>query len=219
MVAYPSAPQSPSIARHRRTVSATGDHRATNRRRLPVRSNFYADATRRIATHLDAEALAVALLAEATRCSTAPYSHLHPADAAVQRRHLPGVTSVKRASAARGHTAGGRRPGVVGAARHATGRRADPPAAGADARPWWSKSWSRSYLCGRFRRRLPATCVLRGLYRRPTGIAGRRRRETGVPYFSLAMLPGEGRALLTGTDLMVGLGPATQRLDISLKPA
>ena len=90
--------------------------------------DFYAEATRRIAAHLDA-GRNVALLAEGDPLFYSSYMHLHTR--LTQRFNaviVPGVTSVSAASAAIAHTAGGRRRGAVGAAGHLAGRRADPSA-------------------------------------------------------------------------------------------
>ena len=79
--------------------------------------DFYAEATQRIAAHLDA-GRNVALLAEGDPLFYSSYMHLHTRlTAAVRRRHRAGRDVGERRLGGHRHTAGGRRRGAVGAAR------------------------------------------------------------------------------------------------------
>lgn len=173
--------------------------------------DFYADATERIATHLDA-GRNVALLAEGDPLFYSSYMHLHTR---LTRRFnaviVPGVTSVSAASAAvatplvAGDQVLSVLPGTLPVGE-LTRRLADADAAVV-------VKLGRSYH--NVREALSASGLLGdAFYVERASTAGQRVLpaadvdETSVPYFSLAMLPGgRRRALLTGTVAVVGLGP------------
>src|ERR1700744_1782727 len=176
--------------------------------------DFYADATERIAAHLDA-GRNVALLAEGDPLFYSSYMHLHTR--LTQRFNVvivPGVTSVSAASAARGTplVAGDEvlsvLPGTLPVAE-LTRRLADADAAVV-------LKLGRSYHA--VREALSASGRLDdAFYVERASTPGQRVLpaaevdETSVPYFSLAMLPGGRRphrkSVPTGTVAVVGLGP------------
>ena len=179
--------------------------------------DFYHDATRRIAAHLDA-GLNVALLAEGDPLFYSSYMHLHTRltqrfDAVI----VPGVTSVSAASAAiatplvTGDEVLSVLPGTLPVAELSR-RLADADAAVV-------LKLGRSYH--NVREALSASGQLDdAFYVERASTPGQRVLpaaevdETSVPYFSLAMLPG-GRRLErqpqfkqpSGTVAVVGLGP------------
>lgn len=179
--------------------------------------DFYAEATERIAAHLDA-GRNVALLAEGDPLFYSSYMHLHTRlterfDAVI----VPGVTSVSAASAAiatplvAGDEVLSVLPGTLPVGE-LTRRLADADAAVV-------LKLGRSYHT--VREALSASGQLDDtFYVERASSAGQRILpaaevdETSVPYFSLAMLPGgrglhrrapEGQA--TGSVAVVGLGP------------
>jgi len=176
--------------------------------------DFYLDATRRIAAHLDA-GRNVALLAEGDPLFYSSYMHLHTRltqrfDAVI----IPGVTSVSAASAAiatplvAGDEVLSVLPGTLPVAE-LTRRLADADAAVV-------LKLGRSYHA--VREALSASGQLDGaFYVERASTAGERILpaaevdENSVPYFSLAMLPGGRRgqpvSSLAGTVAVVGLGP------------
>jgi precorrin-2 C20-methyltransferase/precorrin-3B C17-methyltransferase len=179
--------------------------------------DFYADATRRIAAHLDA-GRDVALLAEGDPLFYSSYMHLHTRltqrfDAVI----VPGVTSVSAASAAiatplvAGDEVLSVLPGTLPVAE-LTRRLADADAAVV-------LKLGRSYRA--VREALSATGQLDdAFYVERASTSGQRILpaadvdETSVPYFSLAMLPGGRRPQdqsstkqRVGTVAVVGLGP------------
>lgn len=175
--------------------------------------DFYADATGRIAAHLDA-GRNVALLAEGDPLFYSSYMHLHTRltqrfDAVI----VPGVTSVSAASAAiatplvAGDEVLSVLPGTLPVAE-LTRRLADADAAVV-------LKLGRSYHA--VREALSASGQLDGaFYVERASSAGERILpaaevdENSVPYFSLAMLPGGRRAQHpshAGTVAVVGLGP------------
>ena len=176
--------------------------------------DFYVDATRRIAAHLDA-GLNVALLAEGDPLFYSSYMHLHTRLA--QRFNaiiVPGVTSVSAASAAIGTplVAGDEvlsvLPGTLPVAE-LTRRLADADAAVV-------LKLGRSYHA--VREALSASGQLGdAFYVERASTPGQRVMpaadvdESSVPYFSLAMLPGgrriEPQPSPAGTVAVVGLGP------------
>ncbi|CFV44327.1 Uncharacterised protein [Mycobacterium tuberculosis] len=151
------------------------------------------------------------------------HASAHPADAAVQRRHRARCDVGERRVGGRGHTAGGRRPGVVGAAGHAAGRRADPPAGrrrrgrGGQAGPFVSQCAGGAFGVRPTRRR-----VLRGAgqHRRPTGIAGRRRRRDQRAVLLAGHVAGRAASCVADRHRRSG-GPGArrQRLDDTAEPA
>ncbi|BBZ43850.1 precorrin-2 C(20)-methyltransferase [Mycobacterium parmense] len=174
---------------------------------------FYADATRRIAEHLDA-GRDVALLAEGDPLFYSSYMHLHTRltqrfDAVI----IPGVTSVSAASAAvatplvAGDEVLSVLPGTLPVAE-LTRRLADADAAVV-------LKLGRSYH--NVREALSASGQLDDtFYVERASTSGQRVLraadvdESSVPYFSLAMLPGGRRAngrTSAGTVAVVGLGP------------
>jgi precorrin-2 C20-methyltransferase / precorrin-3B C17-methyltransferase len=176
--------------------------------------DFYADATRRIAAHLDA-GRNVALLAEGDPLFYSSYMHLHTR--LTQRFNaviVPGVTSVSAASAAiatplvAGDEVLSVLPGTLPVAE-LTRRLADADAAVV-------LKLGRSYHA--VREALSASGQLDGaFYVERASTDGERILpaaevdESSVPYFSLAMLPGarrrERQPSLAGTVAVVGLGP------------
>jgi len=176
--------------------------------------DFYADATQRIAAHLDA-GLNVALLAEGDPLFYSSYMHLHTR--LTQRFNaviVPGVTSVSAASAALGTPlVGGDEvlsvlPGTLPVAE-LTRRLADADAAVV-------LKLGRSYHA--VREALSASGQLGdAFYVERASTPGQRVMpaadvdESSVPYFSLAMLPGgrriEPQPSPAGTVAVVGLGP------------
>lgn len=175
--------------------------------------DFYADATGRIAAHLDA-GRDVALLAEGDPLFYSSYMHLHTRlterfDAVI----VPGVTSVSAASAAvatplvAGDEVLSILPGTLPVAE-LTRRLADADAAVV-------LKLGRSYH--NVREALSASGQLGdAFYVERASTAGQRVLpaadvdEAGVPYFSLAMLPGgrrRDRRSTAGTVAVVGLGP------------
>ena len=176
--------------------------------------DFYLDATRRIAAHLDA-GRNVALLAEGDPLFYSSYMHLHTRltqrfDAVI----VPGVTSVSAASAAiatplvAGDEVLSVLPGTLPVAE-LTRRLADADAA-------VILKLGRSYHA--VREALSASGQLDGaFYVERASTAGERILpaaevdENSVPYFSLAMLPGGRRgeqvSSPAGTVAVVGLGP------------
>jgi precorrin-2 C20-methyltransferase/precorrin-3B C17-methyltransferase len=176
--------------------------------------DFYADATRRIAAHLDA-GRNVALLAEGDPLFYSSYMHLHTRltqrfDAVI----VPGVTSVSAASAAiatplvAGDEVLSVLPGTLPVAE-LTRRLADADAAVV-------LKLGRSYHA--VREALSASGQLDStFYVERASTAGERIlpaaevEERSVPYFSLAMLPGGRRggrqSSPAGTVAVVGLGP------------
>lgn len=176
--------------------------------------DFYVDATRRIAAHLDA-GRNVALLAEGDPLFYSSYMHLHTRltqrfDAVI----VPGVTSVSAASAAiatplvAGDEVLSVLPGTLPVAE-LTRRLADADAAVV-------LKLGRSYHA--VREALSASGQLDGaFYVERASSAGERILpaadvdENSVPYFSLAMLPGgrrgERQSARGGTVAVVGLGP------------
>jgi precorrin-2 C20-methyltransferase/precorrin-3B C17-methyltransferase len=176
--------------------------------------DFYVDATRRIAAHLDA-GRNVALLAEGDPLFYSSYMHLHTRlterfDAVI----VPGVTSVSAASAAiatplvAGEEVLSVLPGTLPVAE-LTRRLADADAAVV-------LKLGRSYHA--VREALSASGQLDdAFYVERASTSGQRILpaadvdEAGVPYFSLAMLPGGRRAQQRptppGTVAVVGLGP------------
>jgi precorrin-2 C20-methyltransferase / precorrin-3B C17-methyltransferase len=174
--------------------------------------DFYAEATRRIAAHLDA-GRNVALLAEGDPLFYSSYMHLHTR--LTQRFNaviVPGVTSVSAASAAiatplvAGDEVLSVLPGTLPVAE-LTRRLADADAAVV-------LKLGRSYH--NVREALSASGQLDdAFYVERASTPGQRILpaadvdETSVPYFSLAMLPG-GRRLVkptAGAVAVVGLGP------------
>ena len=176
--------------------------------------DFYADATQRIAEHLDA-GRDVALLAEGDPLFYSSYMHLHTRltqrfDAII----VPGVTSVSAAAAAiatplvAGDEVLSVLPGTLPVAE-LTRRLADADAAvvlklgrsyhavrdALSASGRIDDAFYVEWASGPGERILPAADV----------------DETRVPYFSLAMLPGGRRSnrppALAGTVAVVGLGP------------
>ncbi|HTX64733.1 MAG TPA: precorrin-2 C(20)-methyltransferase [Opitutaceae bacterium] len=175
--------------------------------------DFYAESTRRIAAHLDA-GRDVALLAEGDPLFYSSYMHLHTR--LTERFNaviVPGVTSVSAASAAiatplvAGDEVLSVLPGTLPVAE-LTRRLADADAAVV-------LKLGRSYPA--VREALSATGQLDdAFYVERASTAGQRILpagevdETGVPYFSLAMLPGGRRGRkpsVAGTVAVVGLGP------------
>src|SRR5262249_7782078 len=176
--------------------------------------DVYADATRRIAAHLDA-GRNVALLAEGDPLFYSSYMHLHTR--LTQRFNaviVPGVTSVSAASAAiatplvAGDEVLSVLPGTL-PVDELTRRLADADAAVV-------LKLGRSYHA--VREALSASGRLDGaFYVERASTAGERILpaaevdESNVPYFSLAMLPGgrrhERQSPLAGTVAVVGLGP------------
>jgi precorrin-2 C20-methyltransferase / precorrin-3B C17-methyltransferase len=176
--------------------------------------DFYLDATRRIAAHLDA-GRNVALLAEGDPLFYSSYMHLHTRltqrfDAVI----VPGVTSVSAASAAiatplvAGDEVLSVLPGTLPVAE-LTRRLAEADAAVV-------LKLGRSYHA--VREALSASGQLDdAFYVERASTAGERILpaaevdENSVPYFSLAMLPGGRRGVrvssLAGTVAVVGLGP------------
>ncbi len=175
--------------------------------------DFYADATGRIATHLDA-GRSVALLAEGDPLFYSSYMHLHTRltrrfDAVI----VPGVTSVSAAAAAiatplvAGDEVLSVLPGTLPVAE-LTRRLADTDAAVV-------LKLGRSYHA--VREALSAAGQLEdAFYVERASTPGQRILpasqvdETSVPYFSLAMLPGSRRkrqSAAAGTVAVVGLGP------------
>ena len=177
--------------------------------------DFYAEATRRIAAHLDA-GRNVALLAEGDPLFYSSYMHLHTR---LTRRFnaviVPGVTSVSAASAAiatplvTGDEVLSILPGTLPVAE-LTRRLADTDAAVV-------LKLGRSYDA--VREALSISGQLDGaFYVERASTAGERILpaaevdEANVPYFSLAMLPGRRLRdrrpqLPAGTVAVVGLGP------------
>lgn len=176
--------------------------------------DFYADATARIAAHLDARR-DVALLAEGDPLFYSSYMHLHTR--LTERFNaviVPGVTSVSAASAAlatplvAGDEVLSVLPGTLPVAE-LTRRLADADAAVV-------LKLGRSYHA--VREALSASGQLDDtFYVERASTAGQRILpaadvdESGVPYFSLAMLPGgrraQRRSSRAGTVAVVGLGP------------
>ncbi|MGF2945326.1 precorrin-2 C(20)-methyltransferase [Mycobacterium sp. Lab-001] len=174
--------------------------------------DFYVEATRRIAAHLDA-GRDVALLAEGDPLFYSSYMHLHTRlterfDAVI----VPGVTSVSAASAAiatplvAGDEVLSVLPGTLPAAE-LTRRLADTDAA-------VILKLGRSYH--NVREALSASGRLDdAFYVERASTSGERVLpaadvdENGVPYFSLAVLPGmrRDRRRATGAVAVVGLGP------------
>jgi len=176
--------------------------------------DFYAEATQRIATHLDA-GRNVALLAEGDPLFYSSYMHLHTRltqrfDAVI----VPGVTSLSAASAAiatplvAGDEVLSVLPGTLPVAE-LTRRLADADAAVV-------LKLGRSYHA--VREALSASGRLDDAFYVERASTPAQRilpaaevDETGVPYFSLAMLPGRRRAgrqsSAPGTVAVVGLGP------------
>jgi precorrin-2 C20-methyltransferase / precorrin-3B C17-methyltransferase len=176
--------------------------------------DFYVDATRRIAAHLDA-GRNVALLAEGDPLFYSSYMHLHTRlterfDAVI----IPGVTSVSAASAAvatplvAGDEVLSVLPGTLPPAE-LTRRLADADAAVV-------LKLGRSYHA--VREALSASGQLDdAFYVERASTPGQRVLpaaevdENSVPYFSLAMLPGGRRlrrkSVPAGTVAVVGLGP------------
>jgi precorrin-2 C20-methyltransferase/precorrin-3B C17-methyltransferase len=173
--------------------------------------DFYVEATQRIAAHLDA-GRNVALLAEGDPLFYSSYMHLHTRlterfDAVI----VPGVTSVSAASAAiatplvAGDEVLSVLPGTLPVAE-LTRRLADADAAVV-------LKLGRSYHA--VREALSASGRLDdALYVERASTAGERVLpaaevdETGVPYFSLAILPGgRRRERPAGAVAVVGLGP------------
>lgn len=173
--------------------------------------DFYADATERIAAHLDA-GRDVALLAEGDPLFYSSYMHLHTRltqrfDAVI----VPGVTSVSAASAAiatplvAGDQVLSVLPGTLGVAE-LTRRLADADAAVV-------LKLGRSYPA--VREALSAAGQLDdAVYVERASTAGQRVLpaadvdQTNVPYFSLALLPGaRRRGSQAGGVAVVGLGP------------
>lgn len=174
--------------------------------------DFYVEAAARIAAHLGA-GRNVALLAEGDPLFYSSYMHLHTRltqrfDAVI----VPGVTSVSAASAAiatplvAGDEVLSVLPGTLPIAE-LTRRLADADAAVV-------LKLGRSYHA--VREALSASGQLDDAYYvERASTAGQRILpaaevdETGVPYFSLAMLPGgrRGRQPAAGTVAVVGLGP------------
>jgi precorrin-2 C20-methyltransferase / precorrin-3B C17-methyltransferase len=176
--------------------------------------DFYLDATRRIAAHLDA-GRNVALLAEGDPLFYSSYMHLHTRltqrfDAVI----VPGVTSVSAASAAiatplvAGDEVLSVLPGTLPVAE-LTRRLAEADAAVV-------LKLGRSYRA--VREALSASGQLEdAFYVERASTAAQRILpaaevdEAGVPYFSLAMLPGGRRtqhqSSRAGTVAVVGLGP------------
>ncbi|MEY8016397.1 precorrin-2 C(20)-methyltransferase [Mycobacterium servetii] len=174
--------------------------------------DFYAEATRRIAAHLDA-GRNVALLAEGDPLFYSSYMHLHTRlterfDAVI----VPGVTSVSAASAAiatplvAGDEVLSVLPGTLPAAE-LTRRLADADAA-------VILKLGRSY--SNVREALSAAGKLDdAFYVERASTRGERVLPAAdvdansVPYFSLAMLPGgrRDRGPATGAVAVVGLGP------------
>ncbi|HWS94181.1 MAG TPA: precorrin-2 C(20)-methyltransferase [Mycobacterium sp.] len=174
--------------------------------------DFYADATRRIAAHLDA-GRDVALLAEGDPLFYSSYMHLH-----TRLTHrfnaviVPGVTSVSAASAAIatplvvGDEVLSVLPGTLPAAE-LTRRLADADAAVV-------LKLGRSYH--NVREALSASGQLEDAFYVERASTPAQRilpaaevDEASVPYFSLAMLPGgrQGPSAPVGTVAVVGLGP------------
>ncbi|WP_156687864.1 precorrin-2 C(20)-methyltransferase [Mycobacterium sp. Marseille-P9652] len=175
--------------------------------------DFYAEATRRIAAHLDA-GRDVALLAEGDPLFYSSYMHLHTRlTERFNAEIIPGVTSVSAASAAiatplvAGDEVLSVLPGTLPVAE-LTRRLADADAAVV-------LKLGRSY--GAVREALSASGQLDGaFYVERASTAGQRVMpaadvdESSVPYFSLAMLPGGRRRAgnaPAGTVTVVGLGP------------
>jgi precorrin-2 C20-methyltransferase / precorrin-3B C17-methyltransferase len=176
--------------------------------------DFYAESTRRIAAHLDA-GRDVALLAEGDPLFYSSYMHLHTR--LTERFNaviVPGVTSVSAAAAAIGTplVAGEEvlsvLPGTLPVAE-LTRRLADADAAVV-------LKLGRSYRA--VREALSASGQLEdAFYVERASTAAQRILpaaevdEAGVPYFSLAMLPGGRRtqhqSSRAGTVAVVGLGP------------
>jgi precorrin-2 C20-methyltransferase / precorrin-3B C17-methyltransferase len=176
--------------------------------------DFYADATGRIAEHLDA-GRNVALLAEGDPLFYSSYMHLHTR--LTERFNaviVPGVTSVSAASAAvatplvAGDEVLSVLPGTL-PVDELTRRLADADAAVV-------LKLGRSYH--NVREALSASGQLGdAFYVERASTAGQRVLaaadvdESSVPYFSLAMLPGgrrqQRRSALIGTVTVVGLGP------------
>lgn len=174
--------------------------------------DFYAEATRRIAAHLDA-GRDVALLAEGDPLFYSSYMHLHTRlterfDAVI----VPGVTSVSAASAAiatplvAGDEVLSVLPGTLPAAE-LTRRLADTDAA-------VILKLGRSYQSVRQSlsdsgRLDDAFYVERASTRGERILPAADVEENGVPYFSLAILPGgrRHRTRAAGTVAVVGLGP------------
>ena len=174
--------------------------------------DFYADATRRIAAHLDA-GRDVALLAEGDPLFYSSYMHLHTR--LTERFNaviVPGVTSVSAASAAiatplvAGEEVLSVLPGTLPVAE-LTRRLADANAAVV-------LKLGRSYHA--VREALSASGQLDDAYYVERASTSGQRilpaaevDEASVPYFSLAMLPGCRRPKFqrAGTVAVVGLGP------------
>jgi precorrin-2 C20-methyltransferase/precorrin-3B C17-methyltransferase len=175
--------------------------------------DFYTDATRRIAAHLDA-GRNVALLAEGDPLFYSSYMHLHTRlterfDAVI----VPGVTSVSAASAAvatplvAGNEVLSVLPGTLPVSE-LTRRLADADAAVV-------LKLGRSYPA--VREALSASGRLEdAFYVERASTPGQRILpagdvdETTVPYFSLAMVPGgrpERQPARSGSVAVVGLGP------------
>jgi precorrin-2 C20-methyltransferase/precorrin-3B C17-methyltransferase len=176
--------------------------------------DFYADATRRIAAHLDA-GRNVALLAEGDPLFYSSYMHLHTR---LTKRFnaviVPGVTSVSAASAAvatplvAGDEVLSVLPGTLPVAE-LTRRLADADAA-------VILKLGRSYHA--VREALSASGRLDDAFYVERASTPAQRispaaevDETSVPYFSLAMLPGgrrpERHSTPAGAVAVVGLGP------------
>ncbi|MDD4868128.1 MAG: precorrin-3B C(17)-methyltransferase, partial [Mycobacterium sp.] len=174
--------------------------------------DFYLDASRRIAAHLDA-GRTVALLAEGDPLFYSSYMHLHTRltqrfDAVI----VPGVTSVSAASAATatplvaGDEVLSVLPGTLPVAELSR-RLADTDAAVV-------LKLGRSYhavrealsACGRLD---DAVYVERASTERQRILPAADVDENSVPYFSLAMVPGgrRGAGAQAGGVAVVGLGP------------
>ncbi|MDI3313917.1 MAG: precorrin-2 C(20)-methyltransferase [Mycobacterium sp.] len=173
--------------------------------------DFYAEATERIAAHLDA-GRDVALLAEGDPLFYSSYMHLHTR---LTRRFnaviIPGVTSLSAASAAiatplvAGDEVLSVLPGTLPVGELAR-RLADTDAAAV-------LKLGRSYpavrealsVAGRLD---DAIYVERASTDRQRVLAAADVEDTSVPYFSLTVLPGGRRPRpRTGTVVVVGLGP------------
>jgi precorrin-2 C20-methyltransferase/precorrin-3B C17-methyltransferase len=175
--------------------------------------DFYADATRRIAAHLDA-GRNVALLAEGDPLFYSSYMHLHTRltkrfDAVI----VPGVTSVSAASAAvatplvAGNEVLSVLPGTLPVSE-LTRRLADADAAVV-------LKLGRSYPA--VREALSASGRLENAFYVERASTPEQRilpagdvDETTVPYFSLAIVPGgvpERQRARSGSVAVVGLGP------------
>ncbi|MEZ0366369.1 precorrin-2 C(20)-methyltransferase [Mycobacterium sp. pUA109] len=173
--------------------------------------DFYTEATERIAAHL-AAGRNVALLAEGDPLFYSSYMHLHTRltrrfDAVI----VPGVTSISAAAAATatplvaGDEVLSVLPGTLGVAE-LTRRLADTDAAvvlklGRSYPAVREALSAAGRLDDAFYVERASTAAQRVL---PAGDVD----ETGVPYFSLALLPGGRRAPTpTGSVAVVGLGP------------